>query len=272
MTLIDPVLLKSRLGLLAGRFDVDALAECDSSSSELMRRADRGAPAGTVVVADRQSAGRGRRGRSWSSAPEASLTFSVLWRFSGPPGRLAGLSLVVGVALAEALETLGAQGVCLKWPNDVLLRRDNAYAKLAGILVELSTDRRGTQAVIGIGLNLQVPPEILPQPVAALDQALAATPDRHVVLAAILGHLAAVLDRFAVDGFAGLKMDWQQRHAWQGEAVQLLGEAAEPLPGRCLGVDDDGALLLETASGVQRIFSGDVSLRPIGSALGVRRA
>src|SRR5574343_1391221 len=108
MTLIDPVLLKSRLGSLAGRFDVDALAECDSTNSELMRRADRGAPSGTVIVADRQSAGRGRRGRSWLSAPESSLTFSLLWRFNGPPGQLAGLSLAVGVALARSLERLGA--------------------------------------------------------------------------------------------------------------------------------------------------------------------
>lgn len=261
MTLLDPILLKARLGLLAGRFDVDALDECDSTNSELMRRAERGAPAGTVVVADRQSAGRGRRGRSWLSAPEASLTFSVLWRFAGPPGRLAGLSLAVGVALAKGLEALGAEGVCLKWPNDVLLRDAAGYAKLAGILVELSSDRRGTQVVVGIGLNLLPPTGPLPQPVAGLVQALSVLPDRHAVLAAILQALAGVLEVFAVDGFAGLKIDWQQRHAWQDQSVLVLDEAAEPLGGRCLGADDDGSLLLETALGVQRIISGDVSLR-----------
>ena len=163
MTLIDPALLKSRLGLLAGRFDVDALAECDSTSSELLRRADKGAPAGTVIVADRQSAGRGRRGRSWLSAPEASLTFSLLWRFSGAPGQLAGLSLAIGVALANGLEKLGASGIRLKWPNDVLLECNGDFAKLAGILIELASDRRGTQAIIGIGLNLQPPGEVLPR-------------------------------------------------------------------------------------------------------------
>ena len=123
MTLIDPVILKTRLGTWAGRFDVDALAECDSTSSELLRRAEKGAPAGTVIVADQQSAGRGRRGRQWLSAPEASLTFSLLWRFSGPASQLSGLSLAVGVGLARGLERLGAQGVCLKWPNDVLRAR-----------------------------------------------------------------------------------------------------------------------------------------------------
>lgn len=261
MTLIDPVLLKARLGARSGRFDVAALAACDSTSSELLRRAERGAPAGTVIVSDQQSAGRGRRGRQWLSAPEASLTFSLLWRFNGPPTRLSGLSLAVGVGLARGLESLGAQGVCLKWPNDVLLRRGDDYAKLAGILIELSSDRRGTQAVIGIGINLQRPLEELPQPAAGLNEALSVMPERHEVLATILVALADALETFTVDGFFGLKIDWHARHAWQGLPVQLLADEATPLLGRCLGVDDDGALLLETESGIQRIFSGDVSLR-----------
>ena len=271
MTLIDPVLLKAHLGTMSGRFDVDALALCDSTSSELMRRAERGAPAGSVIVADEQSAGRGRRGRQWLSAPKESLTFSVLWRFNGPATMLSGLSLAVGVGLARGLENLGAQGVCLKWPNDVLLRCGDGYAKLAGILVELSSDRKGTQAVIGIGLNLQRPAGNLPQPAAGLSEALASLPDRHVILAAILRALADVFESFAVDGFFGLKNEWQVRHAWQDQPVQLLADEATPLLGRCLGADDDGALLLETENGIQRIFSGDVSLRPAGSALGGRR-
>ncbi len=261
MTLIDPVLLKARLAGLAGRFDVDALDECDSTSSELMRRAERGAPSGSVVVADRQSAGRGRRGRSWLSSPESSLTFSLLWRFSGNAASLSGLSLAVGVALAQAMENLGATGVCLKWPNDVLLRSGDDFAKLAGILIELSSDRRGTQAIIGIGLNLAPPTGDLPQPAAGLSQACPKTIDRHDVLAAILGQLAAVLDTFTVNRFFGLKMKWQSYHAWQDQAVQILGDGEDPRRGRCLGVDDDGALLLETAAGIERIFSGDVSLR-----------
>lgn len=272
MPLIDPVRLQSALGFLAGRLDVDALDDCDSTSSELMRRADRGALAGTVIVADRQSAGRGRRGRSWLSAPESSLTFSLLWRFDGPPGQLAGLSMAVGVALARSLERLGAAGVRLKWPNDVLLVVDGDFAKLAGILVELVSDRRGAQAIIGIGLNLQRPQEALPQPAAGLAQAMRQMPERHAVLAAILQELAGVLESFAVDGFSGVKTDWQARNAWQDQPVRLLGDDAEPLEGICRGADHDGALLLETAAGLQRIFSGDVSLRAGRSTLGVRRA
>jgi len=261
MPLIDPVLLKARLGACAGRFDVDALDACDSTSSELLRRAERGAPAGTVVVADQQSAGRGRRGRHWLSASEASLTFSLLWRFNGSPAQLSGLSLAVGVGLAHAMERLGARGVCLKWPNDVLLQSGEDFAKLAGILIELSSDRRGTQAVIGIGINLQRPAGELPQPAAGLNQAFAVLPERHELLAAILCALAEVFETFASDGFFGLKADWQARHAWQDMPVQLLADEARPLFGRCLGADNDGALLLETESGMQRIFSGDVSLR-----------
>ena len=261
MTLIDPVLLKERLGILAGRFNVDALDECDSSSSELMRRAAHGVPDGTVIVADKQTAGRGRRGRNWLSSPESSLTFSVLWRFSGNAASLSGLSLAVGVGLARAMESLGAAGVCLKWPNDVLLRSGDGFAKLAGVLIEVVSDRRGTQVIVGIGLNLVPPTDDLPQPAAGLSQACRHPLDRHDVLVAILVQLARVLDDFAVDGFFGLKTEWQRYHAWQDLVVQILGEGAVPKIGRCLGVDADGALLLDVTGDVERIFSGDVSLR-----------
>ena len=272
MALIDPVLMKSRLGSLAGRFDVDALDSCDSTSSELLRRAERGAPVGSVIVADRQNAGRGRRGRQWLSVPEDSLTFSLLWRISGPASQLSGLSLAVGVGLVRALEKLGARDVCLKWPNDVLLRQAQNYAKLAGILIELASDRRGTQVIIGIGLNLQRPALDLPQPAAGLSEAITSLPDRHDILAAILLALAEVLETVAVNGFFGLKNEWQSRHAWQDQPVQLLADEGEPLTGICRGADADGALLLETASGIQRIFSGDVSLRRVVTSSGEYRA
>jgi BirA family biotin operon repressor/biotin-[acetyl-CoA-carboxylase] ligase len=268
MALIDPVLLKPRLGHLAGRFDVDALDECDSTSSELMRRADRGAPAGTVVVADRQSAGRGRRGRTWMSSPESSLTFSLLWRFPGPAARLSGLSLAVGLGLAQALETLGVCGVRLKWPNDVLIESAEGFAKLAGVLIELASDRRGIQAIIGIGINLDAPGGDFSMPVTGINQACPSSPDRHAVLAAILASQVGILEKLTVEGFFCLKSEWQRYHAWHGQMVQILTDGATPQVGRCLGVDDDGALLLDSASGIERIHSGDVSLRPAGSALG----
>lgn len=257
--LIDPARLKPLLGTLAPRFDVDALAEASSSSDLLLERAARGAASGSVLVVDRQTAGRGRRGRQWQSSPEGSLTFSLLWRFDGGIERLAGLSLAVGVALARAFATLGVAEARLKWPNDVLL----AGRKLAGILVELSSERRGMVAVIGIGVNLLPPPAggKLDTPAAALADVLPALPDRHLLLATLLAELAPALDRFAADGFAALRDDWQALHAWQGRAVDVLRDGRVELAGSCLGADADGALLIDTGRGIARCLSGDLSLR-----------
>jgi BirA family biotin operon repressor/biotin-[acetyl-CoA-carboxylase] ligase len=163
------------------------------------------------------------------------------------------------VALARALSGVGAIGVGLKWPNDVLLERQGEFAKLAGILIELSSDRRGTQAIIGIGLNLVAPQGDLPQPAAGLSAA-GVSIDRHDILAAVLMALANVLDRFDALGFAALHEEWQGFHAWQGLSVQIFGDDVA-LNGHCMGVDADGALLIDTARGIERIYSGDVSLR-----------
>ncbi len=260
MNAIDLTQIKARLQHLGGRFDVDAVDECDSTNSELLRRAEKGAPSGSVLVADRQSAGRGRRGRSWLSAPGDSLTFSLLWRFP-VHCPLSGLSLVVGVAVAKALENLGAANLFLKWPNDLLLRLPTGDAKFAGILIELQSDRRGVQTVIGIGINLQPPDADLPQPVAGLFQATAQRPTRSAVLAELLRQLAPALDAFAVNGFAASKKDWLARHAWQDAPVSLLDGDAAPRHGLCRGVDDEGSLLLETSAGIERVLTGDVSLR-----------
>lgn len=257
--LIDPVRLKPLLGTLAARFDVDALAEASSSSDLLLARAAQGAGSGTVLVIDRQTAGRGRRGRSWMSTPESSLTFSLLWRFEGGVERLAGLSLAVGVALVRALAALGCHDMALKWPNDVLLDG----AKLAGILVELSSERRGMVAVIGIGINLAAPPAdlILEVPAAGLADAMREIPERHALLAQILTELAPVLDRFSQSGFSAFRDQWQALHAWQGREVMLLRDGKVEMAGVCRGADVDGALLVETAAGLSRCLSGDLSLR-----------
>lgn len=114
---IDPAQLKLRLAAAGDRFAVEALPECLSTSTLLLERARQGAPSGALLVADRQTAGRGRRGRSWLSSPEASLTFSLLWRFECPVAQLAGLSLAVGVAVARALEASGVASIELKWPT-----------------------------------------------------------------------------------------------------------------------------------------------------------
>jgi BirA family biotin operon repressor/biotin-[acetyl-CoA-carboxylase] ligase len=240
------------LGGAACRFDIDLLAECGSTNAELLDRAAGGAPSGAVLVAERQTAGRGRMGREWIAAPGDSLTFSLLWRFAGGTD-LSGLSLAVGVAMARALQKVGAGDTVLKWPNDVL--KDGR--KLGGILIELQSN---AAAVIGIGLNLRLPPA-MPDEVRATAAALDIDADPNLLLAALLTELLAVLEAFAVAGFAALRDEWLARHAWSGRPVRVLVPHAAPLDGICAGIADDGALLLETTAGVRRILSGDVSLR-----------
>jgi BirA family biotin operon repressor/biotin-[acetyl-CoA-carboxylase] ligase len=224
------------------------------------------APSGSVLVADLQTAGRGRRGRRWWSAqsqPADSLTFSLLWRFprSTP---LSGLSLAVGVALAKALTELGAAGVKLKWPNDLLVESPAGLAKIGGILIELSSGASGTAAVIGVGLNLRAPRETLPDQLAAgIDSLLSNDlPERHRLFAALLCQLVATLDQFAAHGFAPLRADWEARNAYAGRPVRLIEETGPEIAGDCLGVDDDGALRVATEGGVRRWLAGDVTLRP----------
>lgn len=244
------------LGPLAGRFDVDVLAECDSTSTVLLSRAEAGAPSGSVVVAERQTAGRGRMGRRWYAEPGASLAFSLLWRF--PSGTLPyGLSLAVGVALAETLAAEGLAGLMLKWPNDLLLDG----RKLGGTLIEL-VPGAPSAAVIGIGINLRLPTD-LPPDVAAQAAALPLTIPPARLLARLLAGLHAVIGEFAAGGFVALRERWLARCAHRDMRVRILSEFAPPLEGRCVGVDVDGALMLETAVCVQRVLSGDVSLRTV---------
>lgn len=243
--------IATALGPLAARFDVDVVAECASTNTLLLARADT-SPSGAVLVAERQTAGRGRLGRQWHAEPEASLTFSLLYKL--PRGAVpGGLSLAVGVGVAEALRELGVPDVALKWPNDILRNG----RKLGGVLIELT----GSAAVIGIGLNLRLPAD-LPDAVKATATALDLAIDRNVLLARLLAALQGVLEAFGSGGFAALRERWLALNAYDRAPVRVISEFAVPVEGICMGVDVDGALLLETAVCVQRIVSGDVSLRP----------
>jgi BirA family biotin operon repressor/biotin-[acetyl-CoA-carboxylase] ligase len=236
---------------------VEVVAQTGSTNADLLARASTLA-APLLLIAEHQSAGRGRAGRSWLSSPEGSLTFSLAWRFDGGPQALLGLPLAVGVALADTLGTLGQQ-VQLKWPNDVLKDGD----KLAGILIETqSAPGGGTWCVIGIGLNLLMPDEMEAQ----LGRSAAGMPwlarmDRDALMATLLGGLADCLREFTARGFAAFSARWNLRHAWQGETVVLLDGGVVRHEGRAAGVDDSGRLLLDTDEGRITVMAGDVSLR-----------
>jgi len=236
---------------------VEVVHETGSTNADLLARAA-GLAAPLLLVAEHQTAGRGRAGRSWLSSPEGSLTFSLAWRFEGGPQALIGLPLAIGVALAETLAGLGVQ-VQLKWPNDVLKDGD----KLAGILVETQgAPGGGIWAVIGIGLNLLMPDEME----ARLGRSAAGVPwlarmERDALVAALLDGLAGALREFAVRGFAAFSARWNLRHAWQGETVVLLDAGKVVQEGLAAGVDDSGRLLLDTLEGRVPVLAGDVSLR-----------
>lgn len=253
--------IAEKLGAVARRFDIDVLPRCESTNAVLLSRAEAGAPSGTVVIADEQTAGRGRRGRTWFASPGDSLTFSLLWRFAQGTAP-AGLSLAVGVAVARALQKVGAGETALKWPNDIL--KDGG--KLGGILVELVPGAPHA-AVIGIGINLHLPagmPDDVRSASAAIGAAGGATNamDPNPLLAALLGELLVTLESFAAQGFAAIREEWMARHAFQNARVSLSADFGQPREGICRGVDIDGALLLDVDGRVERILSGEVSLRP----------
>lgn len=236
---------------------VQVVPETGSTNADLLALAP-GLTAPLLLVAEHQTAGRGRAGRSWLSSAENSLTFSLAWKFDGGPQRLSGLPLAIGVALGDALAALGVQ-VQLKWPNDVL--KDGA--KLAGILVETqSAPGAGIWTVIGIGLNLVMPDEVE----ARLGRSAAGAPwlarmERDVLVAALLDALAEALHLFARQGFGAFSARWNLRHAWQGRQVRILDHGQVLQEGLAAGVDDSGRLLLDTLEGRIPVLAGDVSLR-----------
>jgi BirA family biotin operon repressor/biotin-[acetyl-CoA-carboxylase] ligase len=250
--------ISAKLGAAARRFDIDILPSCDSTNAVLLSRAENGAPSGTAIITEEQTAGRGRRGRSWFSSPGDSLTFSLLWRFV-PGTAPAGLSLAVGVAVSRALSGFGSGNTALKWPNDIL--KDGR--KLGGILVELVPGAPHA-AVIGIGINLRLPAG-MPEEVRAASTALdanGAAADANDLYAVLLAELLSTLDTFATTGFSAIRPEWMARHALQDARIRLSTDFGPPSEGICRGVDTDGALLLEIDGRIERILSGEVSLRP----------
>lgn len=259
---LDAAAIRAELAGDAPIFNLELLDCADSSNSLLMRRVGQGAPSGTVLAVEWQTAGRGRLGRRWHSGFGNGLTFSLLWRFDGGLSALSGLSLAVGVALIRAIRRLSVGGAYLKWPNDVL---DGQGRKLAGILIEAQGDMLGPSAVvIGIGMNVSLPDRLrgqLDQPASSLAELAGGVPGRNRLLAAVLRELAAVLREFARHGFAGLREEWEAAHLAQHQPVCLLAADGTETCGTARGVDASGALRLETAHGELRVHAGEISLR-----------
>ncbi len=243
---------------------VELVDQLDSTSTELLRRSQRRDIHGALLAAEWQTAGRGRRGRTWTAVAGGSLTFSLGWRFEQGAGFLAGLSLAVGVAVARALEKEGYDGVELKWPNDLIYR----HHKLGGILVELNGDALGpSTVVVGVGLNVRLPRELkkdITQAVTDLGAVAgrgAPPVDRNRLLARVAYEVAQTLERYAQGGFAAFAPEWQQRHAYQGKPVKLILPDGAAVKGTVAGVDASGALVLADGPRRSRFLSGEISLR-----------
>lgn len=252
---------------------------CDSTNRLLLDAADAGISAGAVFVAREQTAGRGRRGRHWIAAPGDSLTFSLLWTFAADPAKLSGLSLVVGLAVVQALSAaaLGTRRsqtrAGLKWPNDILVARaDGSFAKAGGVLIEsamrpAAAGGKELAVVIGIGLNCaestSVNAGVADQSVATLSELFERDLTPEILLPVLLDALFETLDTFGHAGFAGFRAAWNTQNLWQDQFVQVKEGATVLHEGICRGVDDAGALCIETVDGMTHIVSGDVSLRKV---------
>ena len=244
---------------------LEVFTELGSTNRYLLERS--APPSGELhaCLAEYQTAGRGRRGRRWSTPLGAGLCLSVAWQFAGTPPDLPALTLAVGVVVRRALARVAGVAVGLKWPNDLVLDE----RKLGGILLELNAEAHGgCHVVAGIGLNVHLPPELLPSlcdwPRGAVDLASAAggtLPSRAALAAGLLEELAELFAGYATAGFAPYRADWRAADYLRGRRV-TLDDPAGGVSGTAVGIEADGALLIETGAGARRrVISGDVSVR-----------
>lgn len=238
-------------------FSVEILPEIDSTNTELMRRARAGRTEPTLLVAEQQTAGRGRMGRAWQSSPGDSLTFSFGMNLT--PASWEGLSLAVGTSIAQSLSPGGADQIQLKWPNDLWWQG----RKLAGILIETAAAPQAKSqerfVVIGIGINIRArpaDPHMSTEPAWLQEISPASSPQAALgrLFAPVLGDVL----EFERAGFAAFSSRFAARDGLKGRQVRL----SDGSQGLAQGVDGSGALLVHTSQGLQRVASQEVSVRP----------
>lgn len=242
-----------------------------STNTDLLQRGAVAPGQFDFLTAEYQTAGRGRRARRWLAPPGAALCLSLSWCFAALPADLGALSLVIGVCALRTLHGLGHSEVRLKWPNDLVV----GTAKLGGILTELRAESSGPAlAVIGVGLNIALTAQVCeavrasgtePIDLAVLRGAAEGTEDarwldRNRLAAALLGACVDGLQQFERGGFRPFLPEWREADALAGKAV-LVHTQGTAIPGHARGIDVDGALCVQTRSGLQRFITGEVSVR-----------
>ena len=240
---------------------IDVFESIGSTNTHLMGLADAAEIDGHICLAEHQFAGRGRRGRSWTTPRGESLALSVGHRLDVAPARLGALSLVVGLAVASALERCGVTRVGLKWPNDII----HDEAKLGGILIEVVPLKVPAVTVIGVGINISRGSQALASvetPVAVTDDAVPGL-DRNVVASALIDavhEFAVLFERF---GFGRFHAAWDALNVHADRRVTITS-GTDRVDGTVRGVTESGELIIETAAGTRSFNSGEVSLRAIG--------
>ncbi|UVL39927.1 bifunctional biotin--[acetyl-CoA-carboxylase] ligase/biotin operon repressor BirA [Pseudomonas sp. B21-040] len=256
LTLLDPVAIKERAPDCG--WPIFVFDSIDSTNAEALRAIERGRAAPLLLLAERQTAGRGRRGRKWVSPFAENIYCSLVLRIEGGMRQLEGLSLVVGLAVMHTLRALGVSGVGLKWPNDLLADQK----KIAGILLELVGDPADVcHLVIGVGINvnMQITDEV-DQLWTSMRLESGRVIDRNHLVSELCSQLQAYLARHQRDGFSSIQSEWEQNHLWQGRPVTLIAGTSQ-IEGEVLGIDSQGALRLKV-NGVEKVFSGgELSLR-----------
>lgn len=238
---------------------IEVIPVLDSTNQYLLKKKD--LTSGSVCVAEYQTQGRGRRGRTWVSPFGSNIYYSMYWRLEAGLPAAMGISLVIGIALVEALESLGVNGLRLKWPNDIYYNN----RKLAGILVELS-GQAGDAAnlIIGIGVNVAMPERTtgIDQPWISLKEVVGDKGiSRNLLVQTMTEKLCESIEEYERNGLAPFKASWNNYDNFLNKPVKLIIGNKEVF-GICQGIDQQGALLLETENGIQPFIGGEISVRP----------
>ena len=241
---------------------IDLHWSLDSTNRYLMDLAKYGAQSGHACLAEIQTAGRGRRGRTWISPFGGNVYLSQMWRFQAGPAVLGGLSLATAVAVARALSKIGVAGFALKWPNDIVADGK----KLAGILLEISGEAAGPATVVcGIGINVLLNNESardIDQPWTDLHHLMGAVPSRNRLVGVLLSELINMYMEYEANGLEPFLPEWQQLDAYYGKPIELSTHE-NSIRGIARGVNPQGQLKMEVGGALRTFYSGEISLRPV---------
>lgn len=233
-----------------------ALDTVESTMTEAAERLAAGTLAPwTVILANHQTGGRGRRNREWVTEPGDALLATIFVPLQLPPDRSGLLAIAVGTAIAEALQEWGV-AVSLKWPNDINL----ADRKLGGVLIHLIHAQLGANALIGIGINLRSTPAVLGASAACLAQVLPDPPAPLALARAIVRHCQSAVASLEAGDWQSIRMNWMHRALWLNERISVRTDI--DVVGRLVGIDEFGHLVLKTEEGIQSIATGDVERGP----------